>query len=423
MDNWALTDVERPVYRWRRIVYSLVSAGAMIGLIVSPDPRSVATVVVFVLTVALSLPPIRIPIRGLLLLDLAVSVGVWWLYGPVSGAAFIALAVVAVGPFLMGAREIRLLVAAALLTVPAEVGLHFLAGEVPLPLFHPPDPVPTSEFLAGQAIQAALLLGIGILMVGIARMLRRGQRALAADLDRQRELNSLKDRFVATVSHELRTPLTSLKGFTRTLLEDEVSPSDQREFLTIMSDQAEELHALIEDLITFSRIGAGGVTVKATPVDLGELTGAVLSGFGARAGGVSNQVSPGTMTLADAPRVRQVLRNLIDNALKYGESPIVVTASTHGTQVHCAVLDSGPGIERAHLNTVFEPYARLVDDQTMSAPGLGLGLPIVHELVAAHGGEIRLVTDFAMRGFEFTLPSVHATWAHMLSPVNLFASR
>ncbi len=115
----------------------------------------------------------------------------------------------------------RLILVAALVTVPLRIVLHFAAGEVELPLFHPDDPVPTSEFLTGETIQAVFLLGIGMLMIRIAEMLRRGQAALSLVLDRQREINALKDRFVATVSHELRTPLTSLKGFTRTLLEDD----------------------------------------------------------------------------------------------------------------------------------------------------------------------------------------------------------
>jgi signal transduction histidine kinase len=302
MDTRALPDLERPVRQWRRIAYSLVSAGALAGFVLGPDPRRAAMVVVFLLALATSGMSGRVTIRVLLLTDLAVSVAVWWLYGPISGAAFIALGVVAVGPFLMGARQARMMVGAALLTVPVEVGLHFLAGEVALPLFHPPGPVPTSEFLAGEAIQAGLFLGIGILMAGVAGMLRRGQQALADDLDRERELSLLKDRFVATVSHQLRTPLTTLKGFTRMLLDDDVSQPEQHEFLTIMADQAEELHAVVEDVLTFSRIGAGSLTISATSVDLRELTSSVLSGLGIRAREVSNQVQPGTTVQADSPR-------------------------------------------------------------------------------------------------------------------------
>ncbi|MEX1209101.1 MAG: HAMP domain-containing sensor histidine kinase [Acidimicrobiia bacterium] len=404
MDRGALAELERSLGRWRRVVYCLVFVGTVAALVIGPDPRRAGMAVVFFLVSINAVFPGGMTVRGLLLIDLSVSVAVWWLYGPVSGAAFIALGVVAVGPFVVGTRATRVVVFAALLTVPIEVALHFVAGEVPLPLFHPPGPVPTSEFLTGEAIKAALLIGIGILMVSIAGMVRKGQRALAADLDRERELNSLKDRFVATVSHELRTPLTTLKGFTQTLLDDDVSPTERREFLTIMADQADELHALIEDVITFGQMSAGGVTVTPARVDLHELTAAVLLELGARAGDVSNRVPPGTMILADPPRIHQVLRNLVDNALKYGEPPIVVTASNHDALVRCSVLDAGRGIESSDLERAFVPYARLVDDPTMSAPGLGLGLPIARELVAAHSGEIRQVADGYMSGFEFTVP-------------------
>ncbi|MEX1126624.1 MAG: HAMP domain-containing sensor histidine kinase, partial [Acidimicrobiia bacterium] len=294
--------------------------------------------------------------------------------------------------------------------------------EVDLPLFHAHDPVPTSEFLTGQLIQAVLLLGVGLLMTRIARMLREGQLALAADLDRERELNTLKDRFVATVSHELRTPLTSLKGFTQALLENDSNQLERKEFLTIMSDQTEELHALIEDLITFSRIGAGGLIIQSGVVDLRALAGAVIAGFGTRAANCDNQVPSGTMVMADAPRLHQILRNLVDNALKYGEPPVVVSAVYEGSLVRCLVLDAGHGIhpDKAHL--AFEPYGRLVDDPTMSSPGLGLGLPIVRELVRAHGGEVGLASQGQMSGFEFALPSPPAVSEAVGAPLSASAS-
>jgi signal transduction histidine kinase len=339
------------------------------------DWRAAAAVALFVLGWSLSTGRVFASPVTSLLLDLGVSVSLWWLYGPVSGAAFIAFGVVAVGPFLLDRPKSVLVVATALVTVPVEILLHVAAGEVDLPLFHAPGPVPTSEFLTGQAIQAALLLGVGALMIRIARMLRKGQAALAADLDRERELSTLKDRFVATVSHELRTPLTSLKGFTEALLENDSDQAERKEFLTIMSDQTEVLHSLIEDLITFSRIGAGGVAMKAGEVDLEPLAESVIAGFGTRVAMVTNEVPPGTTVMADVPRLRQILRNLVDNALKYGEPPVIVSAVRDGSMVRCLVLDAGHGIDRHKTHFVFEPYARLVDDLTMSLVSV-LGCPL-----------------------------------------------
>lgn len=369
-------------------------------------PRDAAAAVLVAAVLLLSLPRWDLSVQHLLLFDLAVSMAVWWLYGPISGAAMITLGVVAVAPLLLDWKRARIMVGAALMTVPLETALHFLAGTVPLPLFHPPDPVPTSEFIMGEVIKASLLIGVGILMLAVSEMLRRGQRALETDLERERELSRLKDRFVATVSHELRTPLTSLKGFTRTLLDEDVGPDDRAEFLEIMAEQADELHGRIEDLITFSRIGAGGVSIRQEAANLRDLVGESMAELGARAiGVVDNQVPDGLLAHVDPPRIKQVIRNLVDNAVDYGETPVMVLASESGPTIRCLVLDSGAGIPPGDTDRVFDRYSRLVDDPTMSRPGLGLGLPIVRALIEAHGGEVRVITGADMNGVEFTLPA------------------
>jgi len=393
------------VLKWRRAVYGLAMAGLLVFAALASDPRAMVGATMFLVAWFVGRGLLGERPHVILLTDLGVSVGLWWLYGPISGAAFVVLGVAAISPFLLTADQSRTILIVALATIPIRVGLHFLADEIEFPLFHAREPVPTSEFLTGEGIQALLLLGIGILMMRIAVMLRRGLEALAADLDRQRDLNALKDRFVATVSHQLRTPLTSLKGFSTALLEGDHDPEERREFLTIMSDQAEELHALIEDLITFSRIGAGGLALKPTEIELRKAIGMVIAGFGARAERVSNQVPPGITVLVDGNRLHQVLRNLVDNALKYGEPPVVISAALDGSVVRCRVLDAGGGVDPKKIDLVFEPYARLVDDPTMSRPGIGLGLPIVRGLIEAHGGTVHAVTRGGMGGFEVSLPA------------------
>lgn len=376
-------------------------------LLLNQGPRDAAAAVMVATVLLFSLPRWDLSVQHLLLFDLGVSMGVWWLYGPISSAAMITFAVVAVAPLLLDRKRARIMVGVALTTVPLDTALHFLAGTVPLPLFHPPDPVPTSEFIMGEVIKASLLIGVGVLMLAVSEMLRRGQRALETDLERERELGRLKDRFVATVSHELRTPLTSLKGFTRTLLDEDVGPDDRTEFLEIMAGQADELHGRIEDLITFSRIGAGGVSIRQEVVTLRDLIDESMVEFGPRASGVvENQVPEGLLAHVDPPRIKQVIRNLVDNAVQYGETPVRVVALESGPTIRCLVLDSGAGIPPEETGRVFDRYSRLVDDPTMSKPGMGLGLPIVRELVEAHGGEVRVITGADMNGVEFTLPAV-----------------
>lgn len=407
MESWrAAPNLKRTVSAWRVAVYATATVALTGVLLVNQGPRDAAAAITVSAVLLLSLPRWDLSVQHLLLFDLAVSMAVWWLYGPISGAAMITLAVVAVAPLLLDWKKARIMVGAALMTVPLETALHFLAGRVPLPLFHPPDPVPTSEFIMGEVIKASLLIGVGVLMLAVSQMLRRGQRALETDLERERELGRLKDRFVATVSHELRTPLTSLKGFTRTLLDEDVGPDDRAEFLEIMAGQADELHGRIEDLITFSRIGAGGVSIRQEAANLHDLVGELMVELGARANGaVENQVPEGLFAYVDPPRIKQVIRNLVDNAVEYGETPVRVVASELGSTIRCHVLDSGAGIPRDDKGRVFDRYSRLVDDPTMSRPGLGLGLPIVRALIEAHGGEVRVITGADMNGVEFTLPA------------------
>lgn len=239
----------------------------------------------------------------------------------------------------------------------------------------------------GEVIKASLLIGVGVLMLAVSEMLRRGQRALETDLERERELGRIKDRFVATVSHELRTPLTSLKGLTRTLLDEDVGPDDRAEFLEIIAGQADELHGRIEDLITFSRIGAGGVSIRQEGANLSDLVDESMAELGASVNCVvENQVPEGLLAYVDPPRIKQVIRNLVDNAVEYGETPVRVVASESGPTIRCHVLDSGTGVPPDETGRVFDRYSRLVDDPTMSKPGLGLGLPIARELNEATAG-------------------------------------
>lgn len=408
MEPWrAAPNLKRTVSAWRVAVYATATVALAGVLLVNEGPRDAAAAIMVAVVLLFSLPRWDLSVQYLLLFDLAVSMAVWWLYGPISGAAMITLAVVAVAPLLLEWKRARIMVGVAFMTVPLETALHFLAGTVPLPLFHPPDPVPISEFIMGEVIKASLLIGVGVLMLAVSEMLRRGQRALEADLERERELGRLKDRFVATVSHELRTPLTSLKGFTRTLLDEDVGPDDRAEFLKIMAGQADELHGRIEDLITFSRIGAGGVSIRQEGANLRDLVGESVTELGAKADGVvENQVPEGLLAYVDPPRVKQVIRNLVDNAVEYGKAPVRVVASeSGGPTIRCRILDSGAGIPPDETGRVFARYSRLVDDPTMSKPGLGLGLPIVRVLVEAHGGEVRVITGADMNGVEFTLPA------------------
>lgn len=338
----------------------------------------------------------------LLASDLAVAVGLWWLFGPISGANFIPYVVVSLGPLMLTEQRARRILWCAILTIVASGGLHLLATRFQLPLFHPPGPIPDGEFFAGLAIQGILLVAVGALMVKIATTLRAGRRALETDLERQKELHKLKDEFLATVSHQLRTPLTALRGFSAVMLGDEITQDEHREYLHLVVSQAEVMHTLLEDVFTFSRIETGELIIRAEPVRAAQLIGATIDGMGPSAEAVSIHVDNDILVLADPSRLAQMVRNLVDNAIKYGAPPVRVVGRSDGDDFQCVVFDGGVGLAPDDRTAAFDPYTRLVDNPTMSDPGLGLGLTIVRELAERQGGSARYgETD---RGFEFRLP-------------------
>jgi signal transduction histidine kinase len=356
-----------------------------------------------ILGVSAALTRTHLSMSSLLGSDLLLALALWWLFGPVSGANFIPYVVVSLGPLVLPAFRARVILVAAVMTVAAEVALHVVAGRVALPLFHPPGPIPDGEFFAGIAIQAFLLVMVGALMVRIADSLRAGQQALSADLQRQRELHRLKDGYLATASHQLRTPLTALRGFSQLLLDRELPNGERDEYVRLVVAQTEEIHTLVEDLITFNRIEAGEFSVRVEAVDVAALIETTIRGMGPIAVDVSIDVDDDIVVMADPMRLGQMVRNLVDNALKYGAPPVAVVGRTDGDWFRCVVSDRGAGLDESTAEAVFEPYTRLVSNETMSEPGLGLGLAVVRELALRHGGTVRYLGPNL--GFELLVPS------------------
>jgi signal transduction histidine kinase len=380
------------------ILLVAIAAVAMLAPLIGV--RAWPTVAMFALIAVLT--HTKTPMWALLGADLLLALGLWWLFGPVSGASFIPYVVVSLGPLVLTPIRARVLLVASVATVAAEAALHFASDFVALPLFHPPDPIPDGTFLAGIAIQLILLIGVGALMVRIAEALRAGREALAADLERQRELHRLKDSFLATASHQLRTPLTALRGFSRLLLDTDVPAKDRAEYIGLVVEQTEEMHTLIEDLITFNRIEAGEFSVKLEPVRLAALIDSTVEGMGPQARHVSIEIDPEIEALADPLRLSQVIRNLVDNAIKYGAPPVTVMGVSEDGWFRCTVADGGPGLDPMSADAAFEPYTRFVSNETMSEAGLGLGLAVVRELISRQGGTVRYRGPAG--GFEVRIP-------------------
>ncbi|MGX6448867.1 ATP-binding protein, partial [Patulibacter sp. S7RM1-6] len=233
----------------------------------------------------------------------------------------------------------------------------------------------------------------------LARSLDTMQRQLA-------ELDDGRKRFIATASHELRTPLQSLSGFVELLRDEELTEEERREFLDRLADQVERLTRLSFDLLDLSRLESGGLDLRPEDTDLHALAERVAGEF---APTVERQgralrvrlVGPRAVARVDPDRVEQVVRILVDNALKHSgpEAPVELRVERAGGAARIAVRDEGPGIPPERLERVFAPFHGSGDGS-----GAGLGLAIARELAHRMRGELRVESDPGGTTFTFALP-------------------
>jgi signal transduction histidine kinase/putative methionine-R-sulfoxide reductase with GAF domain len=230
------------------------------------------------------------------------------------------------------------------------------------------------------------------------------------------EVNRRKTDFVTLVSHELRTPLTSMTGFIALLLEGQGGPlrKRQREWLEMIGDNAARLVTLIDDLLDMARIEVGKIELKRTPLDLAPLIREVASALRpqlARKGQwlTFDLAHALPAILGDADRIRQILTNLLSNAMKYTApgGRITITACGDTNHVQIAVRDTGIGLSSEDQEQLFTPFFRAQHDAIQEIGGTGLGLAITRVLVELHGGAIT-VTSAPGQGstFSFTLPAL-----------------
>lgn len=223
---------------------------------------------------------------------------------------------------------------------------------------------------------------------------------------RLEQLIRSKDQFLASVSHEIRTPLTSVLGFASVLKEDpeQLSTEDGREIVELIRHQALEVSDLVEDLLVAARAEIDAVTVVKTSVSLAEEINSVLS---ARLGTDHSDIfvasSPSHRAIADPTRVRQIIRNLLTNALRYGGEQITITTHRDGPEVLVVFSDNGQGIPGELRRRIFDPYER--GDSAITKPeSIGLGLAVSRQLARLMGGDLTLRSDLGNATFQLTLP-------------------
>jgi two-component system phosphate regulon sensor histidine kinase PhoR len=240
-----------------------------------------------------------------------------------------------------------------------------------------------------------------------------GGRAVAV-LHDQTEIERVEKTrrdFIANVSHELRTPLTSIQGYAETLVETEGVPEHVREYMEIIRKNAARMGRLTEDLLVLARVESGERNFKYELVTPQELLEDVLQTFYemAQARGVSMSVlnTATSPVFVDRDAIHQVFANLVENALKYGESgkEILVGACETPDGVQFFVRDFGEGIASEHLPRLFERFYRVDKARSRESGGTGLGLAIAKHVVRAHGGSIKAESELNHGStFYFTLP-------------------
>ncbi|MEX2280711.1 MAG: HAMP domain-containing sensor histidine kinase [Acidimicrobiia bacterium] len=207
-----------------------------------------------------------------------------------------------------------------------------------------------------------------------------------------------KDAFIAEISHELRTPLSAVVGLSASLLEGARLLPEDRELLAMVSQQAEEMARIIDDLLVAAQADNRTLTVDRRAVDVCSEAEAVAAGTGAEVECADMSV----MANADPVRVRQIIRNLLTNAARYGRSPVTVDIAANGSQVTIDVSDTGDPIPEEARERIFEPYQTAHEDSS-SGGSIGLGLAVSRTLAHLMGGDLTYSHN-GRSTFTLTLP-------------------
>ncbi len=264
--------------------------------------------------------------------------------------------------------------------------------------------------VASDAADRPVLQDVAALLAQAIHTLR--QREAAWQAQAQTAARQRQAELVSILAHEMRTPLTSIKGYSTALLMTEAAfdAQTQREFLQIIDEECDVLQNLIRDLLESSNIDAGLLMVEPQPTRLNRLVTSLVEDLTHHAPGHRFLVDfPRDFPIIDADpdRLTQVLRNLLDNAVKYSPQGglVVVRGEVQATEVVISVADQGIGIAPEHLNRLFEKYFRVKASRSRGVIGSGLGLPIARAIVEAHGGRIWAESRVGQGStFYFALP-------------------
>jgi len=237
-------------------------------------------------------------------------------------------------------------------------------------------------------VVAFILLATGLLVAAIRQ------------LQRENALMQMRSDFVAEVSHELRTPLTQIRMFVESLLFERLgAPDDRRRALSIINRETQRLIHMVENILRFSDASRSHDDLSLQTLDLEPLIRSVVQEFqviaDAKESQLQTSLEPDVIATVDTDAIRQVLLNLLDNAIKYGPEgqPVAVTLEKKSGRACISISDEGPGIPKSARKQIWDGYYRLDRERASAIAGTGIGLAVVRQLVEKHGGIVNVVEN------------------------------
>ena len=266
------------------------------------------------------------------------------------------------------------------------------------------DPAAASQLVIGGLPRSRLPVLATLLVLTVGLLL-----AAITQLRRERALAQMRADFVSRVSHELRTPLTQIRLFAETLLLGRDRNDEERQrSLEIIDQESRRLSLLVENVLQFSRGDRGAMRLAPEQVDLVPMLREVIERFmpiaRARRVTVAAELDDSVVCHADVDAMTQVVLNLLDNAVKYGpaDQEVRLGAEIDGSMARIWVEDQGPGIPPAERERIWRRWQRLPRDERSAVAGSGIGLTLVRDLIALHGGRVS-VEDGAHGGARFVV--------------------
>jgi two-component system, OmpR family, phosphate regulon sensor histidine kinase PhoR len=251
-----------------------------------------------------------------------------------------------------------------------------------------------------------------VTVVPLSERARGAAVGVLRDVTRLERTESMRRTFVADVSHELRTPIASIAAAAETLSEGDTDEAESAQLLVMIRRQSDRMRELIDDLMDLAQIESGAVELRKEPLSLPEILNEIARDLSSAAASRSIRLAVNAngevVVEADRRRLGQIIRNLLDNAIKFSRvaGTVRLYAGREGGEVFFSIVDEGPGIPNAEREKIFQRFYQIDRSRSKSRPGTGLGLAIVKHLVQLHGGRIDVESEVgAGSTFRVTLPA------------------